>query len=77
MRAEDSVYIFRLSRNATIADTSKQVALTIYKLSTNAGPDINDKTAGTFYDVAYITRYKMTNAANRFFTVDVALRRKP
>lgn len=69
----DSLYFFRVSRNVSMTDVC---AITIYKVPASAGPDINDKTAGTFYDMVRFSGSKLTNAANRFFTVDVALKRK-
>jgi len=70
----DSLYIFRVSRNVGMTDTC---AISIFKVPASSGPDINDKTAGTFYDRVPFSGLKLTNAANRFFTVDVAFRRKP
>jgi len=74
MKAYDSLYIFRMSRNVTMTDTC---ALSIFKVVAGTGPDVNDKTAGTFYDRVPFQGFKLSNAANRFFTVDVAFRRKP
>lgn len=74
MISGDSLYIFRVSRNVTMTDTC---AISIYKVPLATGPDVNDKTAGTFYDMVRFSGIKLTNSGNKFFTVDIALRRKP
>jgi hypothetical protein len=70
----DSLFFLRVSRNDAM---SPKCAVTIYKLPKNYGPDINDRTVGTFHDMVRFSDAVLPAGANRFFTLDLALQRTP
>lgn len=69
----DSLIILRVSRNDAM---SPKCAVTIYKLPKGQGPDVNDKTLGTFYDMVRFSDTILPSGSNRFFTLDFCVRRQ-
>lgn len=74
LRSDDSTFILRVSRNVSMTDTC---AVSIYKVPVATGMDVNDRTAGTFYDMVRFSGLKLPGGANRFITIDLAVIRRP